>query len=69
MCGLFYFGGKMGVGVGHGLAFREEGGLCCPLMSHGRETPNVCKQLRPSLCFLVLHPSPIYADWTHLRSF
>lgn len=50
-------------------AFQEEGGLCSPPMSHGRETSNVCKQLQPSLGFLVLHPSPINADWTHLRRF
>lgn len=59
MCGLFYFGGRVGVGVGHGFAaFQEEGGLCSPPMSHGRETSNVCKHLQPSLCFLGLHPSP-----------
>lgn len=59
MCGLFYFGGRVGVGIGHGFAaFPEEGGLCSPPMSHGRETSNVCKHPQPSLCFLVLHPSP-----------
>lgn len=59
MCGLFHFGGRVGVGVGHGFAaFQEEGGLCSPPMSHGRETSNVCKHPQPRLCFLVLHPSP-----------
>lgn len=59
MCGWFYFGGRVGVGVGHGFAeFQEEGGLCSPPMSHGRETSNVCKHPELSLCSLVLHPSP-----------
>ena len=60
ICGWFYLGGWMVVGVGHGFAaFQEEGGLCPPLMSHGKEMSDVCKQLGPSFCFLLLHPAPI----------
>lgn len=68
--GCFIFGGGVGVGAGHGFAaFQEEGGLALLWWVMEEKRLMFANISKPSLCFLVLHPSPTYAEWTHQRWF